>query len=458
MSSDDESSDTGLRSTPQNQSTSGYNAFLKDPYSRISQVLPSSPIQNRSVCNSSHEVSRDPLAPIEETSSVSPNISFSKISVVQGPEVQKSPSAISSVPGNGNMKRASYLLDEMSDSIEYSSPMKSPPSTKPKKKAKTKASETDARSNKAWKDANKVVRRKQDIMSEMVMEIAFCLDKKLRTGFFTNIFLLPSVRNSYLEIPLISWKRRVSARYNKEEDFFVPCDLTEQTEKVLILFYEPDELIEKLKNGVVETHIDHAKRRARSEDPSKEYFVLIMVPNFSTYLRKLETNENRQYRAKTLQRLNRTPSSSRPSNEITMTVAQASKLLVESEVRLGVNIFTTKTVEESIEWLHSFTYTIGSSIYDKYERNPDFSAIGTIKSGANPKGTFLEMVKKFNLMTEPKAENLYQYYASPLSLYKRLVETGELGAVKGRNVVPPSVNKMMKSVFTSKNPNAVITD
>ncbi|KAF8004428.1 hypothetical protein HF325_001876 [Metschnikowia pulcherrima] len=68
------------------------------------------------------------------------------------------------------------------------------------------------------------------------------------------------------------------------------------------------------------------------------------------------------------------------------------------------------------------------------------------------------MVKKFNLMTEPKAENLYQYYASPLSLYKRLVETGELGAVKGRNVVPPSVNKMMKSVFTSKNPNAVITD
>ncbi|GEQ72094.1 hypothetical protein JCM33374_g5780 [Metschnikowia sp. JCM 33374] len=461
VSSDDDSLDISLVYTSPQISKLAKARTYDSTHLTTKTAIPSSPIVERipeSEFNS--EPSRHSLA----HTAISMNNSFEPNPQEKEPSIRGSPGSnigfISSFTESVPKRRRIPVSDAVSDPIESSSPMKSPapPAKKSTKSSKSKNSDPNDRLSKAWKDANKVIRRKDDILSEMVIEIALCLEKKIETDYFKKIFLQPKVRNSYLEIPLITWKRRVTAKYNKEEDCFVPCDLTEISERILLLYYAPDELIDKLRQGLVSSDIEKAKRRANLEDPLKEYFVFIMVPGFNEYLRKLQTMENRQYRAKTLQQLNQTKSTTKSRDEPSMSSSEASRLLVDSEVQLGINIFTTKTVEESIDWLHSFTYTIASSIYDKFERNPDFANIGTVRSGSDSKSTFIEMMKKFNLMTDPKAQNLYQYYTCPLSLYTRLLENGDIGTVNGRNIVPPSVNKAMRRVFTSRDPDAIITD
>lgn len=438
LSSDDESFNISINPTPKKRTVLPGKQPLQSPYSELKKSLLSSPVATQ-IFGSEYE-------PFSAQNGL--EITPSRLNNIESKKPAKSVTK----------KRKITVLNMTSDPIESSSPMKSPPPAKKSKAAKLKNTDINDRSGKAWKEANKMTRRKQEILSEMVVEISLCLQNKIQTDYFKNIFLLPKVRNSYLELPLISWKRRVTAKYNKEEDVFVPCELTEISERVLLLLYEPSDLVEKLQKGLISVDIERAKKRANAEDPLKEYFVFLMVPCFSEYLRKLQTLENRQYRARALQQLNQTQLSRKKNEDVPISSAEALRLLIDSEVRMGINIFTTKTVEESIDWLHSFTYTIGSSIYDKFERNPEFANIGTVRLGSTPKGTYLEMIKKFNLMTEPKAENLYQYYASPLSLYKRFVEHGDLGSVNGRNIIPPSVSKMMKKVLTCQDPNAVITD
>ena len=116
-----------------------------------------------------------------------------------------------------------------------------------------------------------------------------------------------------------------------------------------------------------------------------------------------------------------------------------------------------RTAQEAIDWLHSFTYTIGSSLYDKFQRNSSLANIGTVRLGSDRRTTFIELLKKFNLMTQPRAEKLYEYYTSPIAMYKRFLKSDTLGTVNGKNIVPPSANAAMKRVFTATDPSQVIT-
>ncbi|OBA19118.1 hypothetical protein METBIDRAFT_13860 [Metschnikowia bicuspidata var. bicuspidata NRRL YB-4993] len=462
VSSDEESFNVSLRYTPLKISSTKPEHSVLQPQDPLVQLLPSSPVAERILelePHSNPEILRQTIHQENRSLESTYELIGSSNELFK---VTASLNALGSVLTTldiVNKKRSIRAMSTISDPIESSSPMKSPPPRKRVKALNSREKATNDHS-KAWKAANKAIRRKQDILGEMVIEIALCLEKKIETEYFRSIFVQPTVRSSYLELPLISWKRRVTAKYNKQDDTFEPCELTELSERVFILFYEAEELMIKLKSGVVSSDIERVKSRAKLQGVENDAFLLLMVPSFSEYLRKLQAVENRQYRAKTLEHLN--PSQVGGSLKLretnVMSASEALMLLIESEVNLSINIFTPRSIEEAIDWLHSFTYTIGSSIYDKFERNPEFASIGAVRLGSTPKGMFLEMVKKFNLMTDPKAENLYQYYASPLSLYKRFLESDDLGTVQGKSIVPPSVNKLMKKVFTCEDPNAVITD
>lgn len=345
---------------------------------------------------------------------------------------------------------------EFSDPISSSS-VNTSPIKKPAKKVTQK--KQDATKNKLWKEANKLRRFKDDVLKEMVCEVAFCLKEKLMTEYFHEQFKLPTVRHTYFEIPLVCWKRRVTADYNAEQDTFVPCELKEISEKVLVLFYEAKELVENVQNGIIEKHMETAHRRAKLEDPLLDYYLVIMVPGFKDYVRKLKTAEDRKYREQIQEQIDGATTKRRKTTEaakITSTGAQ--ELIMKAEVSLGVNFFFTKTLEESIDWLSSFTYTIGNSLYDKHERNPEFANFGRVKLGTDRKTTFVEMIKKFNLMSHQKAENLYKVYASPVSIYKRFLQHDNLGTVDGKAIVPPTVNSAMRRLFTATDPSQVIND
>lgn len=350
--------------------------------------------------------------------------------------------------------------NDLSDPISDTSVDFSQPSQPVKKKAppKKRVSTKDGFSDKEWRNANKLTRRKDDILKEMVVEIALCIEDKLMTDHFHECFKLPMVRRSYLELPLISWKRRITATYNSEQDVFVPCELKEISERVLVLYYTPEELVDRIQNQALQIHIDTALKRARTEDPLLDYHLVIIVPGFKDYLRKLQSAENKRYRKQMLLQMNETTSRRRPETPPTISSNEVQKLIHQAEVDLGVNIFLTRSLEETINWLASFTYAIGNSLYDKHERNPEFANFGKTKLGSDRKTTFVEMMKKFNLMSAVKAEKLYEFYTSPASLYKRFSEKDNLGTVNGRSIVPPTVGSAMKRFFTATDPSQVIND
>lgn len=373
---------------------------------------------------------------------------------------------------NVDLREASYrklkrikfspTRNDLSDPISTSSVDSSPPrhvdKMKPTAAVKNRTHHRDGFSEKEWREANKLSRKRDDILKEMIVDIALCIEDKIMTDHFKECFELPTVRRTYLEIPLISWKRRISASYNAEQDVFVPCEMKEISERVLALYYTAEDLVEKIQNKSLEMHISTAFRRARTEDPLLDYHLVVIVPGFKEYIRKLQSAEDKIYREQMLEKMKETTSRRKIEQRPTITASEAQKLLYLTEVRLGVNIFLTRSIDETIDWLLSFTYTIGNSLYDKHERNPEFANFGKAKLGTDRKSTFVEMMKKFNLMSNMKAEKLFEFYTSPVSIYKRLSEKENLGTVNGKTIVPPTVNNAMKRFFTATDPSQVIND
>lgn len=354
----------------------------------------------------------------------------------------------------------------MSDPIDSSPHTSQKPSQVPQQEADEIADDSDSPpparkfTSKEWREANKLTHKKEDILAEMIIETAVCLSSVLDEDYFKQVFELPTRRETYSDIPLISWKRKAKAIFNQDQDVFVPCDPTEVCERVLVLLYDAPTLLEKIDNRSINLDLEMATGRARLQEPLLNYHPIIMVLGLKEHLRKLQTIEDRMYREKMLTQMNEPPRSQKRKRqeELKMTASEAQKAIYVAEVELGTPFFPVRNTHEAIDWLHTFTYTIGTSWYDKSLRYPKFANMGNIKLGADRKGTFMEIVKKFNLMTQPRAEKLYEFYSTPVALYKRFKMHDSLGTVGGKNIVPPSTNIAMRNLFRSDDPNQVIYD
>lgn len=409
----------------------------------------------RSVLNSSPVIERvsQPLESIPE--------SFSPTRSIPKPPV---PFSIPKPPKK-NIFARSDVSDPISSSSIISSPVKAPLDQDTsnrcnlgRTKKTTPAKETGEFTTKEWRDANKVTRKKEEILEEMIIEIALNLKDAIETDYFKEIFIIPKVRNTYFELPMVSWKRRIKAVYDRERDVFVPCGPTEVSERIIVLYYQAGELIDKIKDGTLEETIKRVRSRANLEDPSLEYHLVIMVLGYREYLRKLLSAEHRRYKEQMLEKMQEKSAKKRDDLEVAISAIEAQKLVMETEVKMGTNMFFPKSKEEAVDWLHSFTYTIGASLYDKYERNPQFANFGSVRLGTDQKSTFIEMTKRFSLMTHQKAEKLYEYYTSVGALCKRLSTHDDLGKVNGKGIVPPSVNSAMRKLFRATDPDEVIID
>lgn len=316
----------------------------------------------------------------------------------------------------------------------------------------------DGPSIKEWREANKVTRKKEDILQEMVIEIALKLKDKIESEYFKEVFTLPTVRTTYFELPMVSWKRRIKARYDRDKDIFVPCEPTEVSERVVVVFYETEDLINAIREETLESDVKRIRQRVTMEDPTLNYHLLVMVGGYREYLRKLQAAEHRMYKEQMLEKMLDVSKGKKARTKPNITALEVQRLVMETEVHMRINMFFPKSMEETVDWLHSFTYTIGASLYDKHERNSEFANLGSVKLGSDQKSTFIEMIKKFNLMTNQKAEKLYEFYTSVGAIYNRLSQHEDLGKVSGKSIVPPTVNAAMKKLFRATDPNEVIVD
>lgn len=399
--------------------------------------------------------------------------SLLRLVLLSSPTHERSERILSTLPSS-LQKRLNEILNgaqiplDVSDPIEVSSP-RSSPRNRPKRNRcnlpeRSVKAKTDGFSTKEWNTVNKAVRSKAEVMAEMIIEIALCVHCKVKTAYFRERFVGLNVRDTFEELPIISWKRRAKAIYDRKTDLFVPCDLTELKASFYCLVYEGPELIYKIRDGVVLEDLQKLKKRANFENPGSSPHVVILVPGFQEYLNKLRSAEEREYRRKMLAQMNGADSiqKGKKSGAADILAEEALRIKVETEVKLGVNIHTCKDIRELVDWLYTFTYTLGTSIYDNRERNGGYANFGRVKLGKDKTSTFLLMLQNFNLVTAPKAQHIFQFYASPLSLYNRYMEENTLGSFTANNEVKPivsaTINTAMRRVFSSKDPNMVITD
>ncbi|ODV81813.1 uncharacterized protein CANTADRAFT_43871, partial [Suhomyces tanzawaensis NRRL Y-17324] len=314
---------------------------------------------------------------------------------------------------------------------------------------------------KELKEANKITRKKEELLGEMVIHIprSICLENE----FIDQSFEHSAVEFYNCDVPLIYWTRKVRASYDSSRDIFVPCAPMEVQEKTLVLHFKAQDFISRIRSGTIKSQVQKALSMARLRQPILKYSVIIVIEGYDQYILKLRNMENKRYKDEVLKRLNESSQSKKrkleDDDEEDITAKEANYLINQCQLDLGLNVFPTRGTKETVEWLLSFTYTIAYSIYDKYERNSSLANLGTVKSGTDPKSTFLQTIRQFKMMTEPKADKLYGLFQSIYSIYLELEKNDTLGKDGfGKNIVPPTTDSAMRKAFLGDDPNEVINE
>lgn len=460
--------------------------LCKTTYTGLFSLSPEAAIAHALRLPEKYAITTDSYHSTDQVSSTS-QPSVQKKSILQVPATASS-CLISESPPKKIPAKALYLSREstlfqvdLSDPISTGSsspiklsPSKIVPNIASKKTAKLTAAPTKvhkvpsskSQANKVLKEANKVTRKKEEILSEMILQISLPLhDSMFDDEYLQAHFKESNVRKTYSRLPLISWRRKVKADYDLEKDIFIPCEQKEIKERILVLYYTAGDLIAKIHDKTVTEEIRLALESERLHDGSLSYHMIIVVEGYDLYVAKIKQQESKKYQAEVLSQvqpcMTASQSNKRKAQEPLKLPVKADDiegLMTSCMIANNVTIFPVKNNKDGIEWLLSFTYTIGSAYYDKYNRNIELSNLGRVKSGTDKRSTFLESIKQFKYMTTPKAEQLHGFYPSIVSIYDKYSSSDSLGTFGGKNVLPPLVDGAMKKLLTSDDPNAMINE
>ena len=353
-------------------------------------------------------------------------------------------------------------------------------------------------SAKELQEVNKVNRKKEELHAEMEIHIGskpFELLNEYKEEFNLSIFQwknndysngVVSSSNSNnntnsnadldSNLLIIFWKRRVRAEYIMEKDFFIPCPPKKVTQRTFVIYLLAHDFITKLQNKTLQSDLTKARdfilAKCGISELKKGYHVILMVEGYDQLVGKIKAHRQRLFKSQVLlssggtgqqQRLpnKNSPSKKRKADEILASYPDPidiEKMLNQFQLDWQVNIFAVRSREESVNWLNVFTYTIASSLYDKYERNEQLANLGNVRSGSDTKTTFLQSMQQFTRMTQSKAEILYLSHKSMHLVYSKLKADATLGKDAIRNnIVPPTVDNAMFNFFTSDDPDKAIT-
>lgn len=306
---------------------------------------------------------------------------------------------------------------------------------------------------KELQQANKSNRRREELLAEMEFHVSESVN-----------ITLPG-RRFYSEVPMAFWERKATSIYDDDSDNFIPSKPYRYTEKTMLLFYAPEQFIEKANSGLKE-EMETAKEILRKRT-DKQISSIVVILGWDLYINKLKNEENKEYRRRILgiqtkrRRVDGVePSSSQVevTNEPTKlpSAREAEHLLNKVQLDLGTNIFAAKNEIELGEWVEYFTYAVAKSRYDKYTRNQEFGNVGYVKLGVDKHLTIVQSLRQFRLMTEQKAERVAQKYKSLYWIYLEYEKNETLGKDSNRGFIPPSVDVALKKVFLGSDPEEVI--
>ncbi|KAK6460678.1 hypothetical protein DFJ63DRAFT_237989 [Scheffersomyces coipomensis] len=338
----------------------------------------------------------------------------------------------------------------------------------PKPKAKPRAKPKQTEEKQQLNKANRVTRSKEELLTEMTLVLSSTIIPKFKLEILTSTLYPSKYETSFEDLPVVYWKRRVKATYDKENDIFRPCEEKDIVEKNIVLYYSAEEFFRKVQENTLKHVINQAKVFYNSLLPVHEDCVItILIEGLELFINKIKNKEQKEYKESVIQRMNpddipRSQPKKRKADamdDITMSSKSVEFILQKAQVELKIVTFPVRNASEGIMWLQSFTYTIAQALYDKFERNSSLANLPTIKSGKDTKSTFMQSIQQFKFMTESKTERLFMFFPSLKAIHDRFVSNGSIGKDStGRNIIPPSTDVAMKNFFMAKDPNTAINE
>ncbi|ODV86326.1 hypothetical protein CANARDRAFT_27557 [[Candida] arabinofermentans NRRL YB-2248] len=197
-----------------------------------------------------------------------------------------------------------------------------------------------------------------------------------------------------------------------------------------------------------------------------------MINGYDQFIQSLKAKNNRDYVAKVMQEMNGTTNSNSQTSRKNKQQQQKKKndefqkysleefmnKTTELEIFHDIHIFPIKGLNELVEWLKSFSYTITTKHVDPLERNSDLSTISSIKSGTDNKDSYLKSLQQFKYVIENVAKKIYGLAPTFGNLYDKLNSYDELKDNNGGRLVRSDVESGLRKVLLSDDCNELLDE
>lgn len=292
---------------------------------------------------------------------------------------------------------------------------------------------------KRLKEINKINHSKTELLAEMVLEV----DQSVYSHF-PSLQEYLTVRETHMSQPLIIFKRVKDKVYDPRRDIFIPIDSScEEEDGLKCIFLEASDLVERFLASNLEELL------TKRDDCT----TILLIEGLESYMQKIRNRKNREYISQVRSQFE--DESRRKSRKTTNPLPDVDydkikEYLESMQIIYGVQIFPTKNLNDSLEWIKSLAYTQATSIYDKSERQTSLAGIGNVKSGVSEKEVVSASLKQLKFVTNTSAERIQEKFPTIPRLHKAAHSSRKLGMHNdGKPLARSSIENAIVKLFTS---------
>ncbi|CAN6598930.1 hypothetical protein TRVA0_001S06524 [Trichomonascus vanleenenianus] len=325
---------------------------------------------------------------------------------------------------------------------------------------------------KALEAANRAKRGRTDSTAEIILNVTGAFHdssigfkvKEALGEFGTEILTWDCDDVEYVD--LIRYQRKVTSRYNHEEDIYVPCDMEIHEENQGIVFVEASNFVKLLDLNIFDKHLEKVQEHFEGKR------IIYVIQGLQQVLRKAANEKNREVAARVRQLMNsKSTSAAPPSSQRATRTSSTNEIdtkeiemaLTRMEVELCFRVLHTANFLESSDLIVDLTHDIGAAPYKRTKLLTNENVeIGTIRSGADAKDTFIKSLEQIKYVTPGVAQAISSRYTGIKELRASLTRQGIdalVGIRKGDTgrAIGRSLAEQIRSIFHSKDPNEFVS-
>ncbi|KAH8601396.1 ERCC4 domain-containing protein [Bisporella sp. PMI_857] len=351
-----------------------------------------------------------------------------------------------------------------------------------KRMAKIKAAEKEAEKERRRLEKIEKARQKDDAVvlakantlktdkklstPEMIVYLPSILDEKLFRA--TQIFLEElsvEVHKYQSETPVIKWRRKADSIWDSEARIFKPCAPHLRDEKHIMYLISAKDFV-KLATGSDGDDLDSHVLRLKTEfDDCKVIYMIEGMKAWTAKNKSVKNNGFTEAVRNLIADAEATDNQRRKRKEVEYVDEDVVEhALLKLQVMHGVLIHHSRVMNETSEWIRSFTQHISTIPYKQQQRSMDSSFCmesGQVQVGNGTEDTFIKMLEQMARITASIAKGIQAEYPTVQALVAGLREHGpnaladlrtaanNNGAFTDRRI-GPAISKRVYNVFTSR--------